>query len=86
MEYVTKKHDGLPHVDGIILQGPVSDREGFVPLLETDGRDYAESLAHATHLVENGKGHEEYMPRSLLPVGWNDPITAYRWHSLMSIG
>jgi len=85
MEYVTKRHDA-PEVDGIILQGPVSDREGLVPLLEQDERDYEASLAHAKRLVEEGKGDDEYMPRSLLPVGWNNPVTAYRWLSLASVG
>jgi hypothetical protein len=86
MEYVTKQHDDIPHVDGIILQGPVSDREAFVPLLQRDGRDAAQSLAHATRAVDEGRGDAEYMPRHLLPVGWNNPITAYRWHSLISVG
>ncbi|KAJ9165479.1 DUF1749-domain-containing protein [Coniochaeta hoffmannii] len=85
MEYVTKRHDA-PEVDGIILQGPVSGREGLVPLLEQDERDYEASLAHAKRLVEEGKGDDEYMPRSLLPVGWNNPVTAYRWLSLASVG
>ncbi|KAB5558440.1 hypothetical protein GE09DRAFT_113800 [Coniochaeta sp. 2T2.1] len=88
MEYVTKGgQDKLPPVDGIVLQGPVSDREGFIPLLEQDGRNYyEESLAHATRLVEAGKGEDEYMPRRLLPAGWDTPVTAYRWRSLISVG
>lgn len=86
MEYVVKGQRELPRVDGIILQGPVSDREAFGPLLERDGRDPAESLAYATRAVEEGRGDEVYMPRRLLPVGWNTPISAYRWHSLISFG
>lgn len=86
MEYAVKGQNELPRVDGIILQGPVSDREAFVPLLKRDGRDPEESLAYAARVVKEGRGDEEYMPRRLLPVGWNTPITAYRWHSLISSG
>jgi len=86
MEYVTQKREELPRVDGIILQGPVSDREGTVALMKEDGRDFQESLAYATRMVEEGRGGEEYMPRRLLPAEYNNPITAYRWHSLISVG
>jgi hypothetical protein len=86
MEYVLCEREELPRVDGIILQGPVSDREGLVEVLEKDGRDYPESLAYASRKVAEGKGKEEHMPRHLLPVGYDTPITAYRWHSLISPG
>jgi hypothetical protein len=85
MEYVTKSQHERPPVDGIILQGPVSDREGLKPLMEEDGRDFQESLTCATRMLEEGHG-EDYMPKSQLPVGYNNPITAYRWHSLVSVG
>lgn len=85
MEYVTKSQHELPLVDGIILQGPVSDREGLKPLMEKDGRSFEESLAHATRMLEEGHS-DDYMPKSLLPVGYDSPITAYRWHSLISVG
>lgn len=84
MEYVTKSQHELPLVDGIILQGPVSDREGLKPLMEKDGRSFQESLAHATRMLEEGHD-QDYMPKSLLPVGYDSPITAYRWHSLISV-
>ncbi|KAH8909549.1 DUF1749-domain-containing protein [Coniochaeta sp. PMI_546] len=85
MEYVVKSKNELPHVDGIILQGPVSDREGLKPLMEKDGRNFQESLTYATRLVEEGNGGD-YMPKSQLPLGYDNPITAYRWHSLISVG
>lgn len=85
MEYATKSQHERPPVDGIILQAPVSDRESLKPLMEKDGRDFHGSLAYATVMLEEGRG-DDYMPKSQLPVGYNNPITAYRWHSLVSVG
>jgi hypothetical protein len=87
MTYAARwKDDNLMPINGYILQGPVSDRESTAALLKKQNRDYEASLAYATRLVEEGKGKDEYMPKNLLPEGYNTPVNAYRWHSLISVG
>jgi hypothetical protein len=47
---------------------------------------YNTSLNHATDLITKGE-KETFMPSSLLPAVFSGlPITAYRWHSIISPG
>lgn len=79
MEYATEKDDP---VDGFILQGPVSDREGVADLV--DAPTLKESIDHAADLIAQGRGDEMLRPEQVAHM--YDPITAYRWHSLVSKG
>ncbi|KAK4190044.1 hypothetical protein QBC35DRAFT_491156 [Podospora australis] len=68
-------------VDGIILQGPVSDREAIKMSVDPTEREV--SLKHA----EEMKNKEEVMPGDKMPEGWRGtPVTAYRWGSLAGVG
>lgn len=78
-----EKHQNEP-VDGFILQGSVSDREGFSVDL---GKDEAEKMvAVAAEMINDGR-KDDAVPKSKLsrpPFPW--PVTAYRLHSLASVG
>ena len=83
MHYLTSKLRGdnaeteRPHVDGALLQAPVSDREGFALLgapLE---------LARAEQLLSQGRGEEVL---SEVSAFFGLPICARRWVSLMARG
>ncbi|EAQ91032.1 hypothetical protein CHGG_02967 [Chaetomium globosum CBS 148.51] len=72
-------------VDGLILQGPVSDREAIGDGGRMRGKVKA-SLEVAGRLVREGKG-DVVMDREVMPKGWRDgPVTAYRWASLAGVG
>ena len=72
-----------PPVDGYILQGPTSDRETASLLMP---EDFAfNSLKHAEDLVAKGE-ENSVMPAAFIPPIFSSPITAYRWHSLISVG
>ncbi|KAI9738958.1 MAG: hypothetical protein M1818_005272 [Claussenomyces sp. TS43310] len=70
-----------PHVDGGILQAPVSDREalGFVMPAEV----YEESVVIAKDMVAEGKG-EEIVPTSVTQGVFGGVCCARRWLSLAS--
>jgi pimeloyl-ACP methyl ester carboxylesterase len=71
-------------VDGLILQGPVSDREAIG--MEEDAGEVRASLEVAEGLVKDGKGGV-VMASEVMPAGWrNGPVTAYRWASLAGVG
>ncbi|GAB1320454.1 hypothetical protein MFIFM68171_10664 [Madurella fahalii] len=71
-------------VDGLVLQGPVSDREA-IAMAEDEGAVRA-CLAVAEGMVKEGKG-AEVMRREEMPAGWRgSPVTAYRWCSLAGVG
>lgn len=73
----------VPPVDGYILQGPTSDRETASLLMTLE--QYNTSLTHAIELIAKGE-EKTFMPSSLLPTVFEGiPITAYRWHSLVSL-
>ncbi|KKY36128.1 putative dolichol-phosphate mannosyltransferase [Diaporthe ampelina] len=78
-----EKHQNEP-IDGFILQGSVSDREGFVVDL---GKDEADRMvALATEMVNDGR-KDDAVPKSRLPrpfFPW--PVTAYRLQSLAGVG
>ncbi|KAL2181593.1 uncharacterized protein P884DRAFT_189049 [Thermothelomyces heterothallicus CBS 202.75] len=71
-------------VDGLVLQGPVSDREAV--RLSEDGAEVERSLRVAEEMVREGKGGE-VMEKEVMPKGWRGtPVTAYRWASLVGVG
>ena len=87
MEYTNEvKYDVVP-VDGYILQGPVSDRQGFGMGMKADERDKSISVAQEMIAAGNERG---IMPKDSMPKGQDFlslfPISAYRWNSLMSFG
>ncbi|TLS27954.1 hypothetical protein PpBr36_00537 [Pyricularia pennisetigena] len=84
MEYTNyARHNSAP-VDGFIMQGPVSDREAFGPLIDKEELDKITSQASA--LIRAGK-ENEIMPQDN-PVSevFGAPLTAYRLNSLLSPG
>ncbi|KAH7354110.1 dolichol-phosphate mannosyltransferase [Plectosphaerella cucumerina] len=79
IEYATNKEQP---VDGFILQGPVSDREGAANFLDADV--LRDSCKLAADMIAEGKG--QWMLRPEQVGHCFDPINAYRWHSLISKG
>lgn len=69
-------------VDGFILQGPVSDREGVADFV--DASTLKQSLDLAERMIQEGRGGEFLRADQVAHI--YDPITAYRWHSLVSKG
>jgi hypothetical protein len=82
MEYlVGPDHEGRPHVDGAILQAPVSDREASLMHMSRD--HYNQSVAAAQAMVNDNKA-DEIMPTSETHGFFGAPVTARRWLSLLS--
>ncbi|KXX79549.1 hypothetical protein MMYC01_203134 [Madurella mycetomatis] len=78
------EEEGEARVDGLVLQGPVSDREA-IGMTEDQGEVRA-CLEIAQRMVAEGKG-AEVMRREEMPAGWRgSPVTAYRWCSLAGVG
>ena len=80
MEY-TKSSAYNDPVEAFVLQGPVSDRETLKEVCP----EYNDSLALASEMVANGKGHE-MMPSDMTPSVLGAPMTAYRLWSLCAKG
>jgi hypothetical protein len=72
-----------PQVDGYIMQAPTSDRETAGLLMPQDL--LSASLQHAEALIAKGE-EGTIMAKSLIPSIITSPVTAYRWHSLISVG
>ncbi|EMD65189.1 hypothetical protein COCSADRAFT_190143 [Bipolaris sorokiniana ND90Pr] len=72
-----------PPVNGYILQAPTSDRETASLLMPP--KFLHTSLQHAEDLIAEGK-EMQIMPSDLIPPIFSSPISAYRWHSLVSVG
>ncbi|EHA54079.1 hypothetical protein MCOR27_011379 [Pyricularia oryzae] len=84
MEYTNYgRHNSAP-VDGFIMQGTVSDREAFGPLV--DKKELDQIISQAATLIRAGE-ENEMMPRNN-PVSevFGAPLTAYRLNSLLSPG
>jgi hypothetical protein len=82
MEYlVGKNSESRPKIDGGILQGAVSDREGMQSLMP-DGV-YEAICKEAKAMVASGRG-EDIVPTSATQGFYRDPCCARRWLSLMS--
>ncbi|AEO69211.1 uncharacterized protein THITE_44080 [Thermothielavioides terrestris NRRL 8126] len=88
LEYVgregwAEEGEGLK-VDGLVLQGPVSDREAIG--MTEDKREVEAALRVAERMVREGRGGE-VMATGEMPSGWRgSPVTAYRWASLAGVG
>ena len=72
-----------PPIDGYIMQAPTSDRETAGLLMPQDL--LSASIKHAEALVSKGE-EKTIMPNSFIPPIITSPVTAYRWHSLVSVG
>jgi len=72
-----------PLVDGYIMQAPTSDRETAGLLMPQDL--ISASIKYAEALIARGE-ERTIMPSSFIPPIITSPVTAYRWHSLVSIG
>ncbi|KAF9167899.1 hypothetical protein DFQ26_002647 [Actinomortierella ambigua] len=71
-------HGKYPHlVDGLILQGPVSDREYMASTMD----NYSKYLTLAQAMIQDGRG-QELLPRDADVA----PMSAYRFNSLGSVG
>jgi len=82
MEYVAGKGAAeRPKVDGVILQGSVSDREGLRESLSTD--TYEKLVKVSKEYIDNGRA-DDVIPASLgVKVYGRVPVTAYRWDSFL---
>lgn len=78
---LTARETSRPEVDGYILQGPVSDREGW-PMTESEA-DTAKAVQLAKEYVETGRA-AEILPKSI--SGFLFPVSASRYLSLASPG
>lgn len=85
MEYNRYDKHGNEPVDGFIMQGSISDREGYVDVLTQTTVDDMISLAK--EMIDAGRG-DDAVPKSKLPPGFffPNPMTAYRLHSLAAVG
>lgn len=72
-----------PNIDGAIMQASVSDREGFLMMLNQEIYDSGVKVAQA--YVEDGRG-EDILPSSVTKMFPRTPISARRWLSLTSPG
>lgn len=69
-------------VDGFILQGSVSDREAAAMFI--DAEPLKNSIELTARMIADGQG-DVFLRRDQVKDAF-DPITAYRWHSLVSKG
>ncbi|KAK3331962.1 hypothetical protein B0T19DRAFT_414328 [Cercophora scortea] len=77
--------EGVPEVDGVILQGPVSDREAMA-VLGVEKGEVERVVEFAKGMVDKGKG-EEIVPREMVEgILGGSPVTAYRVWSLAGVG
>ncbi|KAH9866135.1 hypothetical protein J1614_008699 [Plenodomus biglobosus] len=86
MEYILGKDaDKRTGLDGVILQGGVSDRQAWEDMLTKS--EYDEVVGKARDLIDQGKG-KEAMASEGNPVvkEFGGPISAYRLHSLLAKG
>ncbi|KAG8525917.1 uncharacterized protein KY384_000679 [Bacidia gigantensis] len=77
-----RRGDGeRPRIDGALLQGSVSDREGMVMML--DDEDYEHACHLAQELVDDGKA-DEMLPIEMTKFFTIGPLSAKRFLSLAS--
>lgn len=83
MEYVVGEGaQRRPRVDGVILQGSVSDREALMESLPKDV--YEKIVSISDEYVKDGRG-DDVIPASLgVSVYGRTPVTAHRWKSFLS--
>lgn len=85
LEYaLTYRGEPKDRADGIVLQGPVSDREAIN--MTCRSAQVEESIKAAKEMIQTGRG-AEVMESVKLPESWRgSPVTAYRWWSLAAKG
>lgn len=81
---------GRSGVDGVVLQGGVSDREAWADMLDNDEAKkgvFDGIVDKAKRLVDEGRG-KEIMPRegNFVAEELGAPMSAYRTHSLLAHG
>lgn len=81
MEYMRSSDN--PNVDACILQAPTSDRVTAGMLMSPEF--YSRTLNFSENLIAQGND-DQVMPKDLIPDIFTSPISAYRWHSLISKG
>lgn len=84
MEYAVGKESGRrPRVDGLVLQGCVSDREALKEHLGK--KEYERIIDLAKEYITSGRS-EDIIPafREGIKVYGRAPVTAYRWNSFLS--
>ncbi|KAI4626983.1 uncharacterized protein J4E87_004324 [Alternaria ethzedia] len=90
MEYLLGKgNEAREKVDGIILQGGVSDREAWEDYYKEGERrkQLDDAIAMARELVDKGKGEEVLSPESNPVIkDMGGPLNAYRAYSLLAKG
>ncbi|KAK4231523.1 hypothetical protein QBC38DRAFT_465964 [Podospora fimiseda] len=80
LEYLLSYGD----VEGVILQGPVSDREAIYMSCEED--EIKRSWEEAKKMIKDGK-KDEIMQKENLPAVWRgSPMSAGRWWALSGVG
>ncbi|KAH8708359.1 hypothetical protein GQ44DRAFT_628263 [Phaeosphaeriaceae sp. PMI808] len=82
MEYTNSKYNA-DKVDAYILQAPTSDRETASLLMPPDY--FQTTLTHAQDMITRGE-QNTIVPQALILPIFTSPLTAYRWHSLISKG
>jgi pimeloyl-ACP methyl ester carboxylesterase len=83
MEYLTGQgNEQRPKIDGIILQGSVSDREAMLGSMTKEQHDRA--VAYAQEMVATGRWMDVIPASAGITTFGNVPVTAYRWLSLLS--
>ncbi|KAK3322133.1 dolichol-phosphate mannosyltransferase [Apodospora peruviana] len=84
MEYLLRRKEEGVDVDGVILQGPVSDREAIG--MEASSKDIETSVEWARKMISEGRKDEIMPGDKFLNVFGHGPVTAYRWFSLAAKG
>jgi len=82
MEYLTGEGCGeRERVDGVVLQAPVSDREGLVEDMSTE--EFEGSVGLARRYEKEGRGGD-VLPEKTVAMFKGTPLSARRWLSLAS--
>ncbi|KAJ4224865.1 hypothetical protein NW759_005573 [Fusarium solani] len=81
IEYTNYAKHNNEHVDGFIMQGPISDRETLDLIMP----DPQPSLDLAAKMIAEGK-EGDCMPFDMIPAVLGAPISAYRFQSLAAPG
>lgn len=72
-------------IDGIVLQAPVSDREGMELGFEESGQNLQEYNHEARYVFEK-HGPDALLPKKFSKAFFGAPLNAYRWISLAEAG
>lgn len=78
-----KQGNPATRLNGAVLQAPVSDREAISPLFP-EKKELASLVKEANERISNNEG-DTLMPDSVRRALFNTPVSAYRFHSLVSV-